>query len=49
MSAEQKHTAGPWVPGLPPGHYYPGMAADYEVYFSPAGAIWHRRRATGGQ
>jgi hypothetical protein len=34
-----------WEPGLPPGEYYPGMENDYEVYFSPIGAVWHRSAA----
>lgn len=33
-----------WKPGLPPGPYYDGMIEDFEVYFSPAGAKWHRRK-----
>lgn len=33
-----------WKMGLPPGKYYPGMKKDYEVYFSPAGQKWHRRK-----
>ena len=35
-----------WKPGLPPGDYYDGMVDDYEVYFSPAGMKWHRRRTS---
>lgn len=31
-----------WKRGLPPERYYPGIAYDYDVYFSPGGAIWHR-------
>ena len=38
-----KPTPGPWKPGLPPGKFYPEMANDYEVYFSPGGMKWHRR------
>jgi len=34
-----------WKPGLPPGKYYEGMTDDFEVYFSPGGMKWHRRRA----
>lgn len=33
-----------WKPGYPPGKIYEGMTNDYEVYFSPAGAVWYRRR-----
>lgn len=36
--------AGEWKRGLPPGRYYDGMVDDFEVYFSPAGVVWHRRR-----
>lgn len=36
--------AGNWKCGLPPGEYYEGMIQDFEVYFSPGGLIWHRRR-----
>lgn len=34
-----------WKRGLPPGRYYPGMEDDYEVYFSPGGLIWHKRKS----
>ncbi len=33
-----------WKPGLPPGKFYEGMVDDFEVYFSPAGLKWHRKR-----
>lgn len=33
-----------WKRGLPPGPYYKGMPDDYEVYFSPGGLKWHRRK-----
>lgn len=33
-----------WKRGLPPGKYYEGMVDDYEVYFSPGGLKWHRKR-----
>lgn len=33
-----------WKRGLPPGPYYEGMTEDFEVYFSPGGVKWHRRR-----
>lgn len=33
-----------WIPGYPPGDYYEGMENDFEVYFSPGGAVWHRPR-----
>lgn len=36
--------ANPWKRGLPPGKYYEGMTRDFEVYFSPGGEKWHRRR-----
>lgn len=35
----------PWKRGLPPGAYYEGMTDDYEVYFSPGGVKWHRKRS----
>jgi hypothetical protein len=31
----------PWKPGLPPGKVDP---EKYEVYFSPIGTKWHRRK-----
>lgn len=34
-----------WKRGLPPGELYDGMVDDYEVYFSPGGAKWHRERS----
>lgn len=33
-----------WKRGYPPGDYYEGMERDYEVYFSPGGIVWHRKR-----
>lgn len=35
---------GEWLPGLPPGEYYPGMEDDFEVKYAPL-AIWYRRKA----
>jgi len=35
----------PWKRGMPRGKYYDGMVNDYEVYFSPGGQKWHRRRS----
>lgn len=35
---------GPWKRGYPPGKYYEGMLSDFEVYLSPIGWVWHRRR-----
>jgi hypothetical protein len=35
-----------WKRGLPPGKYYVGMTDDFEVYFSPGGIKWHRRRSS---
>lgn len=32
-----------WLPGLPPGDYYPGMEDDFEVRYAPM-AVWHRRK-----
>lgn len=37
--------ANEWKRGLPPGKYYEGMVDDFEVYFSPGGIKWHRRRS----
>lgn len=34
-----------WKRGLPPGKYYEGMFDDFEVYLSPVGLKWHRRRS----
>lgn len=34
----------PWICGLPPGDLTDQMLRDFEVYFSPAGTKWHRRR-----
>lgn len=34
-----------WKRGMPPGKYYEGMTDDFEVYFSPGGVKWHRRRS----
>lgn len=31
-----------WKRGRPPAGHYPGIAYDYDVYFSPAGFVWHR-------
>lgn len=33
-----------WKRGLPPGKYYPGMEHEYEVYYSPGGIVWHRKK-----
>lgn len=33
-----------WKPGLPPGPLTQDMLDSYEVYFSPGGVKWHRRR-----
>lgn len=41
---EDDRTEG-WQRGLPPGKYYDGMVDDFEVYFSPGGVKWHRRRS----
>ena len=34
-----------WERGFPPGDYYAGMTDDFDVYFSPGGQVWHRRRS----
>ena len=38
-----------WKPGLPPGEITEGnkrwFLDSYDVYFSPAGAKWHRLKA----
>ena len=39
-----KASTVPWKRGLPRARWYDGMTDDYEVYFSPGGQKWHRRR-----
>ncbi len=34
-----------WLPGLPEGELTNEMLETFEAYFSPGGAIWHRRRS----
>ena len=46
-SEQEVRQANPWKKGLPPGTFYEGMLDDYEVYFSPGGIKWHRRRCNG--
>ena len=36
-----------WLPGYPPGDFYPEMVEDYEVTFSPIGQVWHRLTPAG--
>lgn len=36
--------AAGWKPGLPRGPITAEMTETYEVYFSPGGMKWHRRR-----
>ena len=41
-------TANPtaeWKRGLPPGAFTPDMLWQFEVYFSPGGMKWYRRRS----
>lgn len=42
-----------WKPGLPPGEMTrenkQWFLDTYEVFFSPAGAKWHRKRVSGNQ
>ena len=44
MNRRAEGDASEWKRGLPRGKYYEGMVRDYEVYFSPGGVKWHRRR-----
>lgn len=46
---EHTSTPTPWEKGLPPGPYYPGMEDEYEVYFTPGGWPWWRRRTATSQ
>lgn len=34
-----------WKRGLPPVSVYEGMTDDFEVYLSPGGFKWYRRRS----
>lgn len=34
-----------WKQGLPAGKVTPAMLEAYEVYYSPMGFVWHRKKA----
>jgi hypothetical protein len=44
MTMREEKKVNSWKRGLPPGKYYDGMVDDFEIYYSPMGWKWHRRR-----
>jgi hypothetical protein len=44
MTERAQNEVAQWKRGYPPGKYYEGMVDDFEVYFSPGGFVWHRRK-----
>lgn len=43
-NADLEFLDNPWKPGLPKGGMTNANAAKYEIYLSPIGAKWHRKK-----
>lgn len=44
QTENSENQENPWKPGLPKGKLTQEMLDSYEVYFSPIGLKWHRKK-----